>query len=56
MILFWVVEVGRGAAVTSALSYQFMFYYDTVGQEKRNFPNGDLERGPSYCFCLGSLE
>lgn len=35
MIPFWGVEAGRGAAVTSALRCQLPFYFDLVGQERR---------------------
>lgn len=50
MILFWVVEVGRGAAVTSALSYQLMFYFDIVEQERRNFSNWGSGKRPQLLF------
>lgn len=59
MILFWVVDVGRGAAVTSALSYQLMFYFDTVGQERRNFPHWGSGKRPRLLFLSqvsGSLQ
>lgn len=50
MILFWGVDVGRGAAVTSALSYKLMFYFDIIGQERRNFPHRGSGKRPQLLF------
>lgn len=49
------VEVGRRAAVRSALSCQLTFYFDLVGQEKRRTSLvRDMERGPRYSFYFRS--
>ena len=54
MIPFGGVEVGRGAAVTSALSCQLTFYFDLVGEKRREklFLVRDLEQGPATVSVL----
>lgn len=55
MIPFGIAEVGRGAAVTSALSCQLTFYFDLVGEKRREklFLVRDLEQGPVTVCVLG---
>lgn len=55
MIPLGIEEVGRGAAVTSALSCQLTFYFDLVGEKRREklFLDRDLEQGPVTVCVLG---
>lgn len=54
MIPFWGVDVGSGAAITSALSCQLTLSFD-MGKKGETFPVRGLERGSRYCFSFRSL-
>ena len=52
----WDSRGREGAAVTSALSCQLTFYFDLVGEKRREkLPSQGSQTRPSYCLCFRSL-